>query len=99
MHLNLQIFLDNILYVDVPMYIFHSVIFVLNRTSTSILEYVHCTLFRYRIVGDVRGKGLMIGIEMVEDKETKKPLRPEAMMNIWDRTKNAGVLIGKYGYI
>ena len=49
---------------------------------------------RYRIVGDVRGKGLMIGIEMVEDKETKKPLSPAAMMAIWDRTKEAGVLIG-----
>ena len=51
-------------------------------------------MFRYRIVGDVRGKGLMIGIEMVEDKETKKPLSPAAMMAIWDRTKEAGVLIG-----
>ena len=41
-------------------------------------------MFRYRIVGDVRGKGLMIGIEMVEDKETKKPLSPAAaMMAIW----------------
>ena len=27
---------------------------------------------KFRIVGDVRGKGLMIGIEIVEDKGTKK---------------------------
>ena len=28
---------------------------------------------KFRIVGDVRGKGLMIGIEIVADRETKDP--------------------------
>ena len=40
------------------------------------------------IVGDVRGKGLMIGAEIVEDKETKKaaPERAkEIMMRCWRR--------------
>jgi hypothetical protein len=37
----------------------------------------------------------MIGVEMVEDKLTKTPLRPSAMLDIWDRTKDAGVLIGE----
>ncbi len=31
----------------------------------------------YEIVGDVRGKGLMIGIEFVKDKKTKKPAKEE----------------------
>jgi adenosylmethionine-8-amino-7-oxononanoate aminotransferase len=30
-------------------------------------------LYQYPIVGDIRGKGLMIGIELVKDKVTKEP--------------------------
>jgi len=40
------------------------------------------------IVGDVRGKGLMIGIEIVEDKETKNPGADKAreiMLRCWKR--------------
>jgi 4-aminobutyrate aminotransferase len=40
------------------------------------------------IVGDVRGKGLMIGAEIVKDKESKKPGSGEAkeiMMRCWKR--------------
>ena len=40
------------------------------------------------IVGDVRGKGLMIGIELVEDKTSKKPaanLAAEVMTRSWKR--------------
>ena len=40
------------------------------------------------IVGDVRGKGLMIGMEIVENKETKKPAPKKAaeiMMRSWKR--------------
>ncbi|MCK4439760.1 acetyl ornithine aminotransferase family protein [Candidatus Bathyarchaeota archaeon] len=40
------------------------------------------------IVGDVRGKGLMIGMEIVEDKETKKPApnkAKEIMVRSWRR--------------
>ena len=30
-------------------------------------------LYNYEIVGDIRGKGLMIGIEFVKDRDTKEP--------------------------
>jgi 4-aminobutyrate aminotransferase len=41
-----------------------------------------------KIIGDVRGKGLMIGMEIVEDKENKKPSPQKAteiMMRSWKR--------------
>jgi 4-aminobutyrate aminotransferase len=43
------------------------------------------------IVGDVRGKGLMIGMEVVEDKKTRKPAPDkvnEIMMRSWKRGVN-----------
>jgi 4-aminobutyrate aminotransferase len=43
---------------------------------------------KVEIVGDVRGKGLMIGVELVEDKESKKPASKKAsevIMRCWKR--------------
>uniref|UniRef100_A0A670YQ51 Alanine--glyoxylate aminotransferase 2, mitochondrial n=1 Tax=Pseudonaja textilis TaxID=8673 RepID=A0A670YQ51_PSETE len=51
----------------------------------------------FESVGDVRGKGLMIGIEMVKNKETCEPLPAEEMDQIWEDCKDMGLLIGKGG--
>jgi alanine-glyoxylate transaminase/(R)-3-amino-2-methylpropionate-pyruvate transaminase len=52
---------------------------------------------QFECIGDVRGKGLMIGIEMVADKETRTPLPNNQFVDIWDDCKNMGVLIGRGG--
>lgn len=50
---------------------------------------------RHRNIGDVRGMGLMIGIELVADKKTKRPfeLSERFGLRIWERCVEKGVLI------
>ena len=51
---------------------------------------------KYPIIGDVRGMGLMQGIELVKDRETKEPA-PGAVLKVFEETRRQGVLIGKGG--
>lgn len=51
---------------------------------------------KHPIIGDVRGMGLMLGIELVKDRKTKEP-NPEAVLRVFEETKRRGVLIGKGG--
>jgi 4-aminobutyrate aminotransferase len=47
---------------------------------------------KFRIVGDVRGKGLMIGIEVVKDRQTREPA-PELRDSIENLAFGKGVLV------
>lgn len=51
---------------------------------------------KYPLIGDVRGKGLMQGVEFVADRQTKEPA-PKAVAQLFEETKARGLLIGKGG--
>lgn len=51
---------------------------------------------RFAFIGDVRGMGLMQGIELVEDRKTKTP-SPQKTLALMEAAKRHGLLIGKGG--
>jgi len=51
---------------------------------------------KYEIIGDVRGLGLMIGIDVVKDKDTKEPDKEKAIKIIW-RAWEKGLIMTTYG--
>ncbi len=51
---------------------------------------------RFAFIGDVRGMGLMQGIELVEDRKTKEP-SPKKTLALMEAAKKQGLLIGKGG--
>ena len=51
---------------------------------------------KHSVIGDVRGKGLMLGIELVKDRTSKEPAREECAQ-VLELCKDMGLLLGKGG--
>ncbi|KAL2645411.1 hypothetical protein R1flu_012998 [Riccia fluitans] len=61
-----------------------------------LLKRLHALQEKHDIIGDVRGKGLILGIELVSDRTTKTPATVETLQ-LFESFKDLGVLVGKGG--
>lgn len=72
----------------------------LGENSEKVGAYLLTELERIKdsspIIGDVRGKGMMIGIEIVKDKKTKEPSK-ELCNDMMEKCRERRILVGRGG--
>jgi len=66
------------------------------RLGARILAGLEKLKAKHAIIGDVRGKGLMLGIELVKDRSTKEPAKAECAQVV-ETARDLGLLLGKGG--
>ncbi|WP_263399385.1 aspartate aminotransferase family protein [Sutcliffiella deserti] len=62
-----------------------------------LLSELKSRLSVHSFVGDVRGKGLLVGIELVLNKDTKEPISLDKINHVISYCKQNGLIIGKNG--
>ena len=67
-----------------------------DEVGAHLLARLRLLVDRNRLVGDVRGSGLFIGVELVRDRKTLEPAATEAS-DVVDRLRDEGILIGTDG--
>jgi 4-aminobutyrate aminotransferase len=65
-----------------------------SRLGEEALKFLNELKDKYEIIGDVRGKGLMIGVELVRNRKTKEPAERELAQVIEKSFKRGVVVIG-----
>lgn len=66
------------------------------KIGGQILEELGALMDKYACIGQVRGMGLMLGMELVNDRATKEPAT-ELTAKLLEHTKENGLLLGKGG--
>lgn len=62
-----------------------------------LFQEVEKNLKDHQHVGDIRSKGLLLGIELVQDRRARTPLSDEQVNRVIRHCKEKGVIIGKNG--
>lgn len=66
------------------------------RVGEALLARLRDLQSRYDVIGDVRGRGLMLAIELVKDRQSKEP-DPETTARVFEETRRQGLVCSKSG--
>ena len=58
------------------------------------LDQLHALADKHAVIGNVRGKGLFLGAELVEDRETRKPMTEKRVQKVVADCMQQGIIIG-----
>ncbi len=67
------------------------------ETGPYLMDGLKTLMAKHKVVGDVRGKGLLIGVELVKDRTSKEPVDAQTITAISDFCRDNGVLVGRAG--
>ena len=66
-----------------------------NAMGDYLMEKLRGLQNKYKVIGDVRGKGLFCGFELVKDRQTKEPVAEKMLADIAADCMEQGVVIGR----
>jgi adenosylmethionine---8-amino-7-oxononanoate aminotransferase len=69
------------------------------RIGALMLDGLKALQEKYRFIGDVRGRGLMIGVEMVADRTTKEPLDKTITRALFHEALERGLITMSYSHV
>ena len=58
------------------------------------LDQLHALKDKHKVIGDVRGKGLFLGAELVADRDTREPIEEKRVQAVVGDCMKNGVIIG-----
>ncbi|WP_053958217.1 aminotransferase [Sulfobacillus thermosulfidooxidans] len=65
------------------------------QAGQQLLHQLQDALANVPAVGDIRGMGLLVGVELVTDRQTKKPVSNQVMRAITQYALQRGIILGK----
>jgi taurine-pyruvate aminotransferase len=57
-------------------------------------DQLHALADKHKVIGDVRGKGLFLGAELIEDRDTRAPMAEKRVQKVVGDCMSQGIIIG-----